>query len=254
MSKPKAPPPINPQPAIDAQLMAQRRALNYQRRYTPLKTDIDLGPFGGQYQAYDPKTKTVTSKTTLNPLIEEGLTQALNQNLNYDELLAGEKQQIEDVYQKPFAKQSEKFARDLFGELGPSGRYSSRGAKVVGDLTAAQDDQQAITKYELGRQAENDLINRLKTKFEMFYNPAMVATGMANPNATTATVAGAGQSGANVIAGTGRGIADTYNSTAQANYQGALQASQKPSIWSTLAGAATGSLFSLGSGIALKRF
>lgn len=249
MSKKKAP-QIDPSQAVNAQLQAQREALAFQEKYTPLNTDTDLGVFGGTKQTYDPTTRTTSSKATYNPLIEQGLNEALQQGVNFDDLLKTEQQRVQDIYQKPFEEQTRRDVENLFGELGPAGRYSSRGSNVLAKTIAEQNKQRTVNNYELGQQAENNLFNRIVNKFNLFYRPTEVLSGMANPTLTTQAVTNAGQSGANIISQTGRGVADTYNSANAANLQAKMQASNKPSIWETLGGFA----LNTGANIALKRF
>ena len=131
MSKPKAQTPtIDPSQAVNQQLQAQREALAFQEKYTPLNTNTNLGIFGGTTQRYDPNTRTTTSTVNYNPLVEQGINQALEQGVNFEDLLKKEQQRVQDVYQKPQEEQSRAEIQNLFGELGQAGRYSTRGQSV----------------------------------------------------------------------------------------------------------------------------
>lgn len=267
MSKPKAPPQVDPSQAVNQQLQAQREALAaqektqrealaFQEKYTPLNTNTNLGIFGGTKQSYDPTTRTTTSTATYNPLVEQGLNQSLEQGVNFDELLKKEQQRVQDVYQKPQEEQSRAEIQNLFGELGQAGRYSTRGQSVLGRAIAEQNKQKAMTNYELGQQAENNLMNRIVNKFNLFYTPTQQITGYSNSALQNQIATGAGQGGANIISGTGganiisstgRNIADTYSQTAQMNAQLKQAQQNKPSVWQTLGGMALGAGTSLGS-------
>ena len=174
-------------------------ALDYQERHTSKDNRFNAGPLGGSRAYYDEQNRRTIGDVNANPLLEQSLVNTLQRLANFDQDAEAAAQRSYDVNYRPVQSDIQKQLSNLYAGIGPVGRRGSAGQRVLAGYAQELADgggqqMERIREGVVDRKVQRNA-NLLNTNLAAL-SPLLNA---ANPNTMAQTMAGVGQSGANML-------------------------------------------------------